>query len=340
MVLRDGFAVTSYQILNPGFSRWFPPEGDAVVAYRRHAGIRVVAGAPIAPAERLAAVAARFEAESARNGDGVCYFAAEERLEALFRIDGRHAGVRLGAQPFWEPAGWPARVASHASLRAQLSRARNHGVVLEEWPSAKAEGNADLAACLSHWLLTRGLPPLAFLVEPRTLGRLRDRRVFVASRGGAPVGFLVASPVPARRGWLVEQIVRGKGAPNGTAESLVDAAMRAFASESVALVTLGLAPLASRGEPSPWPEPPWVRFLFRGLRRHGRPFYDFEGLEAFKAKLDPDRWAPVYAFAPGPRFTPRHLWAIAGAFGGGSPARLAARALTSRRRRLSARRRL
>ena len=62
--------------------------------------------------------------------------------------------------------------------------------------------------------------------------------------------------------------------------------------------------------------------------------------QAFKAKLDPDRWAPVYAFALGPRFAPRHLWAIAGAFGGGCPARLVARAVTSRRRRLSARRRL
>jgi hypothetical protein len=41
------------------------------------------------------------------------------------------------------------------------------------------------------------------------------------------------------------------------------------------------------------------------------------------------RWEPIYAIAPGERIRPRMLYAVAGAFSGGSPERLLARALAS-----------
>jgi phosphatidylglycerol lysyltransferase len=55
------------------------------------------------------------------------------------------------------------------------------------------------------------------------------------------------------------------------------------------------------------------------VRAHGRRFYNFDGLYAFKAKFSPDRWEPVYAFINEPRFTLRTLYAIARAFSGRSP---------------------
>src|SRR4029079_10254763 len=112
---------------------------------------------------------------------------------------------------------------------------------------------------LDEWLESRPLPPLHFLVEPETLALLFDRKVFVAQRGGAPVGFLVASPVPARNGWLIEQFVRGHHAPNGTSGLIIDAAMRARAAHGATYVTLGLAPLSRHARPVPGPL--WLRVL-------------------------------------------------------------------------------
>src|SRR5690606_19812569 len=100
--------------------------------------------------------------------------------------------------------------------------------------------------CLRQWLSEKGLPPLHFLVEPDTLSRLYDRRVFVAERDEEVVGFLIASPVPQRRGWLVEQMIRGAGAPNGTTELLLDAAVTAMRVAGDEYVSLGLSPLSSR----------------------------------------------------------------------------------------------
>ena len=322
LVLAHGWNATSYQIVNPGIGHWFSARGDAVVGYVRHAGTRVVAGAPVCAAVRLPEVAEEFEADARRAGDRVCYFGAEARLESAYRDSPAHALALLGAQPAWEPAAWAGAVRGHASLRAQLNRARNKGVGVAEWDASRASDSTALRDVLADWLGGRGLPPLHFLVEPDTLERLDDRRVYVAEHAGRVVAFVVLSPVPARSGWLVEQFVRSRTAPNGTVETLLDAAVRSVGAAGARYVTLGLAPLSQHGGARPAGEPFWLRLALSWVRAHGRRFYNFDGLEAFKAKFGPTRWEPVFAIERARRFSPRALYAIAGAFGGCSPVRL------------------
>lgn len=327
LVLRYGWNATAYQILNPGMRLWFSRAGDAVAGFADWGRVRVVAGAPVCAGERLAAVAAELEGDARAQGSALCYFGAGARMEALLGAAPGHSRILLGAQPAWDPAAWAGILARRPSLRAQLNRARNKGVTVGEWPREQAAASPGLRRCLKEWLAGRGMPPMHFLVEPRTLGRLWDRRVFVAERGGEPVGFLVASPVPARGGWLAEQFVRAKDAPNGTAEAMVDAAFRAAAAEGLAYLTLGLSPLSRLAPEAPAEHPLWLSLLFRWLRAHGGRFYNFRGLESFKSKFAPDRWEPIYAICNLPRFTPRVLLAIAAAFGGISPFRFMASAL-------------
>lgn len=326
-MLRYGWNATSYQILNPGIRLWFSRDGDAVVGFVRQRRTLVVAGAPVCDAARLEAVAAElFESARAR-GERVCYFGAGDRLESRYVGDPRWSRVLLGAQPTWDPRGWAEAIAGRASLRAQFNRARNKGVSVREWQSSEAENHPELRRCLSEWLATRRLPPLHFLVEPETLSQLRDRRVFVAERGSEVVAFTVLSPVPVRRGWLVEQIVRGFNAPNGTAEALIDAAMRAVGSSGAGYATLGLSPLSERPGLAPPHQPLWLRFVLEWVKLHGARFYNFGGLEAFKSKFNPHAWEPIYAIGQGTSFSPKDLYAIAGAFSGGAPLRLVLTAL-------------
>ncbi|GJG88237.1 hypothetical protein tb265_34180 [Gemmatimonadetes bacterium T265] len=328
LILAYGWNTTAYQLLNPGIALWFSDAGDALVGYATHARVRVVAGAPVCAPERLAAVVAEFEGDALRDGNGVCYFGAEGRLEALLHVSPAHARVCLGAQPVWHPEGLSATLHGRGSLRAQLNRARNKGVTVAERPAASICDDPALRRVLRQWLATRGLPTLHFLVEPETFARLGDRRVFVAERGGEAVGFLVLTPVPARNGWLTEQFVRGTAAPNGTIEMLLASAAAAVAAEQAQYFTLGLAPLSRRGSPPPDAGVPlWLWLALRWVRAHGRRFYDFDGLDAFKAKFRPERWEPVYAIAGGRAFPPRALYAIAGVFGGRAPAGLVAAAV-------------
>jgi phosphatidylglycerol lysyltransferase len=330
LVLAPGWNATAYQIVNPGIAHWFARAGDAVVGYVRHARTRVVAGAPVCAPDRLTAVVDEFESDARRAGDAVCYFGAEARLEAALHGSERHSTLLLGAQPSWRPDVWRETMETRASLRAQVSRSRNKGVHVAEWSAERSRGSGALRIVLAQWLATRGLPPLHFLVEPETLDRLDDRRVFVAERMGEPVGFVVASPVPARHGWLIEQFVRGTGAPNGTTEAMLRAAADAMAADGSQYVTLGLAPLSRNAPalPSHAPEPYWTRALLAWTKAHGRRFYNFDGLDAFKSKFAPERWEGVYAISTARRFPPRALYAIAGAFGGRPPALLIASAVS------------
>lgn len=328
LILRYGWNATAYQILNPGIQLWFARAGDAVVGFVERARTRVVGGAPVCDVSRLEAVAAEFKRDAEKCRQRVCYFGAGGRLDASLAMSPRWSRVLLGAQPVWDARNWQNAVKRRSSLRAQFHRARNKGVAVTEWPSHVAENHPALRKCLADWLQTRNLPPLHFMVEPETLRELRDRRVFVAERRGhGVVGFTILSPVPARQGWLVEQIVRGRGAPNGTAELLIDSAMRAAAAGGSSYATLGLSPLSERASVVALRQPLWLRVLLKWVRFHGARFYNFVGLETFKAKFNPDVWEPIYAIGEGSSFSPRDLCAIAAAFSGGAPTRLVARAL-------------
>ena len=296
-----------------------------MIGFVRHGRTRVVAGAPVCEFSKLEDVSAQFLEDSHRSGEHVCYFGAGDRLDARYSSDPAWSRVLLGAQPSWDPHTWPKAIARRSSLRAQFNRARNKGVSVAEWPSGRAENHQALRRTLREWLATRHLPPLHFLVEPETLSNLADRRVFVALRGGEEVvAFTVLSPVPARNGWLVEQIVRGMAAPNGTAELLLNHAAESVAQSGSTYLTLGLSPLSQRANIPPLEQPLWLRLLLRWVRVHGARFYNFGGLDAFKAKFNPEQWEPIYAISEGRAFPARSLYAIAGAFGGGHPIRLVA----------------
>ncbi len=327
LVVRHGWNATAYQILNPGLERWFSDRGDAVVAYVTNAGYRVVAGSPVCSQDRLGDVVTEFEDDTHAHRLSTCYFAADERLARRLEQRGPLDRILLGAQPVWDPCRWPRILERKASLRAQLNRARNKGVAASEWPVERATGNPELHRCLEQWLETRGLPTLHFLVEPETLDRLYDRRIFVAEQNGEAIGFLVASPVPARRGWLIEQIIRGRAAPNGTSELLIDAAWRALAAAGADYVTLGLSPLSRRSGVEPPRQHLWLRALLTWIRAHGKRFYDFEGLDDFKAKFLPERWEPIWAITSKRRVTLWTLHAIAEAFVKTSPLVFVPRAL-------------
>ncbi|MEL6616204.1 MAG: phosphatidylglycerol lysyltransferase domain-containing protein, partial [Bacteroidota bacterium] len=157
-------------------------------------------------------------------------------------------------------------------------------------------------------------PPLHFLVESRVLERPGPRRFLVAERYGDAVGALVLAPIPARDGAFVEWIWQTRRAPNGTASLLLDHAF-ALASGD-AMLTLGMVPLSSFAPLTDSPPPRHIRALLAWMQAHARRFYNFEGLERFKAKFQPEAWEPLYLLTPEARVGTGLLHAVADAFAG------------------------
>ena len=320
LVRRLGRDTVSFQGLESGYHYFFDGD-DAVVAYVDTGGAWVAAGGPIAATERLGDVAARFVAAAAAAGRRACFFAAEQAL-----VDTQLPALRIGEQPVWQATRWDEILAATASLRYQLRRARRKGVVVRRVDPEELATGTSLRGALdelgARWLGTRRMAPMRFLVQLDALSLANERMLFVAEREGVPVGMVSAVPVYARARMFVEDLVRAPNAPNGTNELLVDAVMRAVAGLELAEVTLGLAPLA--GDVARW-----LRFA----RWAGRPLYDFAGLRAFKAKLRPHAWEPIYLCAAPGRSRLVALRDSLRAFAGGSLVVFAGRTLVRRRRR-------
>jgi len=278
-----GWNATSFQILEPGFRYWFDGD-DACVGYVDTGAAWVVAGAPIAPSDRLRDVTERFLAQAAKR---VSFFATESRFQEAVGWP----SLRIGNQPAWDPADWDATLSRSRSLREQLRRARAKGVAVRPLePSELQPGHSvrdSIDALTERWLATHPMAPMGFLVQVHTHTFLEERRCFVAEHERALVGFLGVIPIYARGGWFFEDFLGDPTAPNGTMELLIDAGMRAAAEGGIRYVTLGLVPLAGDvGRP------------LRTFRRWTKLLYDFDGLRAFKAKFKPRSWDPIYLAHP------------------------------------------
>jgi phosphatidylglycerol lysyltransferase len=120
------------------------------------------------------------------------------------------------------------------------------------------------------------------------------KKYFTARVDGKLVGFLAASPIPARKGWYLEDVLREPVAPQGTATLLVVEALAALKAEGATLATLGTSPLCTDG---PVDIPIEHRVVSRALdvaSRRLAGFYNFEGLRRFKGKFVPSWWESEY----------------------------------------------
>lgn len=287
IVRERGWNPTSFQILGQGYRYYF--DGDAVVAYVDTGSAWVGAGAPIAPRERLAEVADAFRRDAARAGRTACFFGSGSRFVETVPDWGR---LTMGAQPVWRTARWRERLKEARSIAAQVRRAANKGVTVRrvsaEELSERRPLREEIETLVARWLAAKPMPAMGFLVDVQPFSLVAERPTFVAERDGSVVAVLGAVPIYARRGWLVETLARSPLAPNGTSEALIDAMIRAAEADGVELVTLGMSPLTGADVP--------LRLRF--ARWLTRPLYDFDGVHAFRHRLHPDAWEPLYLAVP------------------------------------------
>jgi len=293
LAVARGRDALSFLAVESGMQHWFDapaPEGTgACVAYVDTSGAWVAACSPLldsepeAYARDLSRAAARFVEAARVNGRRACFFASEGP---------DHGGLSrllIGEQPVFRPREWLRELARHRRLREQLRRSRAKGLRVRRVPSSElAEGSAlriEIERLADDWLRSRDIEPMGFLVALEPFRVPSQHRYFIAELGRRAVGFLSAVPIGRHRAWLVEDVVRSPGAPNGTTETLIVALMRDV--EDGEYVTLGLTPLSGA-----------VRWPLRVARFISRPLFDFQGLRAFRDRLHPQEWQPVWLAYP------------------------------------------
>ena len=301
---RHGWDATSFQTVKKGFSYWFDDD-DAFVAFAKIGRVLVTTGAPIAPRDRRVDVAKRFVEHAKKNGNAVCFFGVEKDF-----VEGASwPSSLIGLQPSWDPARWDAMLSKAPRIREQLRRARAKKIRVRPIDALALESGVlrrSIQMLADRWLGLRGMAPMGFVVHVEPFTAIEEKKLFVAERDGALVGMVALAPLFAR-GFLIEDLLRDPNAPNGTTEALIDAAMKHAASNGSRYVTLGLAPLAGD-----------VSKPLSLFREHASILFDFRGLEAFKRRLRPDAWDPIYLVHTPGISNARAVFAVLAAFARGS----------------------
>lgn len=317
LVRRHGYEAQSFLSLYSGMKIWFADEPDAAVVYRQVGRVAVVAAAPLAAREHLSEITRRFLA-----------YCDEEDLDCLmlpvgaaFAEIARARGMALlgiGESgyfklPDWKPAGDRAK-----KVRAGVNQARKAGVRVERYEPAQREDaqiRAEIESLCQAWINTREVDALGWLLELDPFSLSEHKRYFLArNAAGRLEGMLACSPIPARHGWYLEDLIRRPDAERGVSELLVVEAINHLAAEGAELATLATSPLAGI-EPDVLAPP--FKQLARALTmiyEHLDVFYHFKALHRFKSKFAPSFVDPEYAAIYPPRIRLRMIYAVIGAF--------------------------
>ncbi len=291
-----GYNAHSLVSIAPGAELWSTPDIDGAIIYGEFGRVWLAAGDPLAPAEEMAELAREFAA-FAKSKNRVVAFVPTSANFARMVVPGDFAAVKVGAAPYFDLQTWNPRGDSAKKLRAGINQARRAGVEVEVSSNEVDEKLRKEAAqlCLCWLESRRSATTFGWLVALDPFLHSEYKRYFAARVEGKMVGFLAASPIPARKGWYLEDVIRGPNAPQGTATLLVAAALNTFKDEGAALATLGTSPLVTDG---PNDVPSEHRVITKALdlasRRLGG-FYNFEGLRRFKGKFVPTYWESEYA---------------------------------------------
>ena len=297
---QHGYNAHSLVSIAPDAHFWYCPELDGSVVYNEVGKVWLVPGDPLARKEDLAELTQRFMDAARKEAKLVAFMPATERFAESVSGLALDA-VKVGAAPYFDLRTWGPRGDRAKKARAGVNQARRAGLRIEVVEEPTASFRDETTQLCEAWLKSRrfGLK-LGWLFNLDPFQHAHLKKYFAArDASGRLVGFLEASPMPARHGWYLEDVIRAPDAPVGTNDLLVVEALNFLKLCGAQLATLGTSPLAHEGViSSRIDNQELTSILIRGAFRCFAPFYNFDGLRRFKTKFAPSWWESEYLLFP------------------------------------------
>lgn len=268
--------------------------GRSALMYRIQGRNWIALHEPFGDPEEFRQLAWTFhDAAYAANGHPVFYSVGTALIPLWLEMG--LALIKMGEEAVVPLKGFSLDGPSRKRLRGSHNRALRDGLSFEVMHPPFADGFMDqLKAISDAWLTTKTGGEKGFSVgafDPDVLSRAP---IAVVRHDGRIVAFANLWVTDLQQTASIDLMRHSDDAPSGMMEFLFTELLLYFAAQGFAEFSLGNAPLsgleARRGASL-------STRLGALVYRHGRQFYNFEGLRAFKGKFDPE-WRPIYVAVP------------------------------------------
>ncbi|HEY8278199.1 MAG TPA: phosphatidylglycerol lysyltransferase domain-containing protein [Bdellovibrionota bacterium] len=207
-----------------------------------------------------------------------------------------YQSLQVGKEPYVKLADCIPTGKSGKGVRAARNQALRAGVKVEEWNKEKFEKHPErleeMRTVLAEWQ-ARNLVDLGeFLNKVNPFAHMDLRRYFLAySPEGRFDGFLVATPIPGKRGYFLEDLVMRPGSSRGVGELLTLEAMTALAESGADVASLGVVSMTEIEDGHHLPST--MDLLLVTIPKFISKFYNVGGLETFRKRFKPHVWENI-----------------------------------------------
>ncbi|MEO8260519.1 MAG: bifunctional lysylphosphatidylglycerol flippase/synthetase MprF [Acidobacteriota bacterium] len=291
----------------------FDESRRAFIMYGVQGRTWVALGDPVGPPDRIAALVRLFLERCADySGVPVFYEVGKEQLHRY--ADFGLTFVKLGEEARIDLAAFSiagGRAAKHRQAIRYLEKAGATFRIVE--PGAVLPIIDRLRAVSEAWLQEKSVAEKGFSLGFFEPGYLARCPVAVIEMNGEIVAFANILAGAQQFELSVDLMRYRDGAPKEVMEAMFVSLITWGKAQGYRWFSLGMAPLSGfeRSTVAPY----WSRFG-SFLFEHGGPFYNFQGLRAYKEKFHP-RWEPRYLVYPGGFRLPRILADVSALVAGG-----------------------
>ena len=306
LVGQSGVDTLSPFTLRGDKSYFFSDDERAFLAYTVVAGVAVVSGDPIGPADAVGRLLAQFLRFARERDWRVAVLGAGERYLDLYRAAGLRA-LYHGEEAIVHPERFSLEGRGIRKVRQSVTRLQREGFRSEVLYAADVhdELRAELEDIFDDW--RGGAATKGFTMELDTLFRLEgDEALFVVGRApdGTPQGFLHFVVARPGRALSLSSMPRRRTTPNGFNEWLVVVAIEWAPQHGFEQVSMNFAPFAALLAPEAEPSGTAKRLQRRALHALKGHGFQLENLLAFNRKFFPD-WQRRYVIYERPVDLPR-----------------------------------
>lgn len=268
----------------------FSESGEAFIMYARQGRSLVALFDPVGTQEEWAGLVRSFVALARAARCRPVFYQVSPRF-LPFAIEAGLTPHKLGEQAIVDLPDFDLKGGEWLKLRRSINRAERDGLIFEFLHKEQVPPLlAELRGVSDAWLCAHNAAEKGF-----SLGTFRDDYVCASSVAiirmeGRIVAFATIPTAEAERDAFIDLMRHIPGTHRGMMDLLFVRIMERLKADGFKTLNLGMAPLA--GLSTHRCAPTWHR-VCRFIYETGERFYNFQGVQTFKAKFDP-RWQPRY----------------------------------------------